>query len=355
MLPIKFQTLKDRFKNLEQQLQDPAFVANQKKFVEVSQEYSELKPVVDKINDYERILSSLADATEMNNSGDSDLIALAQEELPKLEEKKIALENDIFEMTRPQDPKDKKNVIIEIRAGAGGDESALFAGDLLRMYARFAESKGWKTTIISENKIGIGGYKEVLMEIKGANVYGSLKYEGGVHRVQRVPETEKQGRVHTSTATVVVLPEVEEVEIDIKPSDLRIDTYAASGAGGQHVNKTESAVRVTHLPSGIVATSQDQKNQQQNKARAMQVLFARVQQYEEEKRAQQEGAVRKAQVSSADRSEKIRTYNFPQDRLTDHRIKMNWSNLLGIMDGDLNDIIQALKKAEQDSQDQIAS
>ncbi len=350
----RYQKIKDQFAALEQQIQDPALVTDPKKYAAVSQEYAEVKEQYEALIAWEKIDRALFEARETAASGDPDMAALAYEEIPELEEKHERLQAALDELLIPKDPKDAKDVMLEIRAGAGGDESALFAADLLRMYVRYAERKGWKATIISEHQIGIGGYKEVIVEINGRDVYGHLKYESGVHRVQRVPETEKQGRVHTSTATVAVMPQVDEVDITIDPNDLRIDTLRASGAGGQNVNKVESAVRITHLPTGIVVTSQDQRNQQQNRVKGMQILMARVQQYEEEKRAAQEGAERKALVGTGDRSEKIRTYNFPQDRLTDHRIKHNWSNLSGIMDGDLDDIVDELKKADRESLEQAS-
>ena len=262
-----------------------------------------------------------------------------------LQKKADELSETIEEEINPASPNDKKNAIIEIRAGTGGDEAALFAGDLFRMYSHFCENRGWKTELINSSSLGIGGYKEIIFAVKGENAYGLLKYEAGTHRVQRVPETEKQGRVHTSAATVVVLPEAEEVDIEIKPNEIRIDTFCSSGPGGQSVNTTYSAIRILHIPTGLIVSCQDQKSQHQNREKALQVLRSRLLARQEEERLAQESSDRKSQVGAGDRADKIRTYNFPQDRVTDHRINTSWHNITDIMEGAIEEIITELKKA----------
>ncbi|MBT7422947.1 MAG: peptide chain release factor 1, partial [Candidatus Marinimicrobia bacterium] len=281
---------------------------------------------------------------------DEELIDIAQEELEGLEKELLNLEEELKVLLLPHDPTDDKNTIIEVRAGTGGDEAALFAADIYRMYTRFAERNGWKYEVMESNAIGIGGFKEIIFSVKGESVYGMMKFESGVHRVQRVPKTETSGRVHTSAATVAVLPEAEEADIQVVDAEIKIDTYRASGAGGQHVNKTESAIRITHIPTGLVVTCQDETSQHKNKAAALKVLRSRLLAAEQEKLAKERAATRRDMVSTGDRSAKIRTYNFPQGRITDHRINFTAYNLEGVMDGDIYDIIENLKLADQQAQ-----
>lgn len=346
----KIKTIISRQEKLSELLADPEVMNDQNKLKETAQEHSQLGPIVLKGQDYLDVLQQIADDEEILNGNDAELKKIAQEELPELKGKLDALENDLKVMLIPKDPNDNKNTIVEIRAGTGGDEAALFAADLFRLYSRFAERNNWTREIMEMNDTGIGGYKEVIFSITGKGVYGLMKFESGVHRVQRVPKTEAGGRVHTSAATVAVLPEAEEAEIDMNEGDLKIDTFRASGAGGQHVNKTESAIRITHLPSGLVVSCQDEKSQHQNRLLAMKVLRSRLLAQEQERLAKERADARKSMVSTGDRSAKIRTYNFSQGRITDHRINYTAYNLDAVLDGDISEIIEQLKLAEQQEQ-----
>jgi peptide chain release factor 1 len=338
-----------RLRELDFFLSQPEVVANMERFRALTREHAEVSEVAGLYERFRQREDALAQAQEMLN--DPEMAEMAREEIAAVEAELPLLEDELQRMLLPKDPDDVRNTFIEIRAGTGGDESALFAGDLLRMYTRYAERRGWRTEIVSESEGEVGGYKEVVIRVVGEGVYGKLKFESGGHRVQRVPATETQGRIHTSACTVAALPEPDEAQaVQINPSDLRIDTYRASGAGGQHVNKTDSAVRITHLPTGIVAECQDDRSQHRNKAKAMQVLAARIKEKERSERAAKEAATRKGLIGSGDRSDRIRTYNFPQGRLTDHRINLTLYKLQFIMEGDLDEVIEALllaRKAEQ--------
>ena len=341
-----FEDIKEKFNDLEKKLSDPEIIKDQKELVKISQQHANLKKVISLSLDLEKTNLDIIQNNEIvTKDYDPELKAMASEELNSLNDRAAKLNEEIEDELHPASPNDKKNTIVEIRAGAGGDEAALFAGELFRMYSRYCERKGWKLELIDSNVIGLGGFKEVVFGVKGEGAYGLLKFEAGTHRVQRVPETEKQGRVHTSTVTVVVLPEAEEVDIEIKPNDIRIDTFCSSGPGGQCVNTTYSAIRIVHIPTGVTVSCQDQKSQHQNKEKALQVLRSRLLARQEDEKRLADSTARQTQIGAGDRSDKIRTYNFPQDRLTDHRINMNWHNIAKIMEGDLDEIINELRKA----------
>lgn len=344
----KLQTLLERHEELGALLADSEVISKQNLFRDYSKEYSQLEPIVNAFRRYQGCLKTISGAQELLQESDPELQQLAKQELKEADETKEKLEQELQVLLLPRDPHDDSNIFLEIRAGAGGDEAAIFAGDLNRMYTRYAEAQGWQVELISSNVSEQGGYREIILRIIGQGAYSRFKFESGVHRVQRVPETEAQGRIHTSTCTVAVMPEVDEVEdVEINPADLRIDTFRASGAGGQHVQKTDSAIRITHIPTGTVVECQDERSQHKNRARAMSLLKARILNEEREKQQKQQAETRRNLVGTGDRSERIRTYNFPQGRLTDHRINLTLYKLPDIVNGDLAPVIQALVHEHQ--------
>ena len=344
----KLQSVENKYLELESMLGDPSVISDVKRFTKINREHSSLEAIVEKFRTYKKICAAIdEDKKILDDSDDEELKAIATEELSTLRKDKELLEKEFPILLLPKDPNDDKNVIVEIRGGVGGDEAALFAGDLFRMYNRYAERQGWKVDIMDSNPTTIGGFKEIAFAIEGYGAYSKLKYESGAHRVQRIPVTESSGRIHTSAVTVAVLPEAEEVDVVINPNDLRIDTYCASGAGGQYVNRTETAIRITHLPTGIVVQCQDEKSQLKNKEKAMRVLRSRILDAAKQEQSDAIAADRKSQVGSGDRSERIRTYNFPQGRVTDHRIGLTLHKLDAVLNGELDEIIDALITADQ--------
>ncbi|SEW08391.1 bacterial peptide chain release factor 1 (bRF-1) [Chitinophaga sp. YR573] len=342
----KLEAIKGRFEQVSLALTNPEIVRDNKQFSKLSKEYRQLEKIVKSYDSYMKVLDSIAFNKEVLESGDDEMRELAKEETEQLAQQKIDLEEAIRNLLIPKDPQDEKNAQLEIRGGTGGDEAAIFAGDLLRMYMRYFENKGWSFSVMNETPGSAGGYKEVVLEVTGDDVYGTLKFESGVHRVQRVPATETAGRVHTSAATVAVLPEAEEVDVDVREADIKMDTFRSSGAGGQHVNKTESAVRLTHIPTGVVVECQEGRSQHSNRDIAMKMLRSRIYEAAVRKHEEAIASQRKSLVSTGDRSAKIRTYNYPQGRVTDHRIGMTIYNLDAFMNGDVQEMIQALQFAE---------
>jgi len=341
----KLEELEKKYEELNKTLSDPKIIANQSKFQEYAKMHSDISKVVLKYKQYKDTIKEIEENSKyFLEEKDDEFKKLIDEELIKLKEKKTNLDIELKKIMFPKDPYDKKNCIVEVRAGAGGDEAALFVGDLFRMYSRFAENNGWKAEVMSSNPTGIGGFKEIIFSITGKDAYGKLKYESGVHRVQRVPVTESSGRIHTSTVTVAILPEAEEVELEISPNDLKIDRFRSTGPGGQSVNTTDSAIRITHIPSGMVVTCQDEKSQHKNKDKALKILRARLFDIAEREKHDELALKRKSQVGTGDRSERIRTYNFPQNRITDHRIGLNLHNLEEVLEGNLNDLVANLSE-----------
>ncbi|WIF96047.1 peptide chain release factor 1 [Caminicella sporogenes] len=344
----KLNFIEEKYEDLSKKIADPEIISDQKNWQKYMKEHASIKPIVDKYREYKEVISGIEEAKEiLSESKDSELREMAKMELEELEEKVEAIKQELKILLLPKDPNDEKNVIMEIRAGAGGDEAGLFAAELLRLYTRYAERNGWKVEMMSINETGVGGIKEVIFMIKGKGAYSRLKYESGVHRVQRIPATESGGRIHTSTATVAVLPEVDDVEVEINPNDLRIDVFRSSGNGGQSVNTTDSAVRITHLPTGMVVSCQDEKSQLKNKEKALKILKARLYDKMMAEQNAEIAEARKSQVGTGERSEKIRTYNFPQSRVTDHRINLTIYKLDQFLDGEIDEVIDALIMTDQ--------
>lgn len=344
----KLDAIQDRFTRLEEQMADPSVLADMDRYRKVSREYKELKEIVDAGKEYKLVLANLANAKNMLKDADPEMREMAELEIKELEPQKEQLEDQIKTLLMPKDPDDAKDVMVEIRAGTGGDEASLFAGDLYRMYSRYFDEQGWEVEVLEVTEGTVGGYSRLVLEVKGESVYGKLKFESGAHRVQRVPKTESQGRVHTSAATVAVMPKLEMEDVNISRADLKIDTFRASGAGGQHVNKTESAIRITHIPTGVVSESQDGRSQHQNKEIALQRLYQKIYEAQQQQHMSEIAAKRRSLVGSGDRSEKIRTYNYPQNRVTDHRLEGDAKNynLDTVMEGNLDEIFEALQIAE---------
>lgn len=340
----KLKILKDRFDELSDLLTKPDVISDQSRYIKISKEYKDLKTVVDKKNEYEEVLSNISEAKEIiKNENDKEMIELANLELNEAQAKVVKIEDDLKKLLIPKDPDDPKNIVMELRAGTGGDEASIFAGDLFRMYSKYAEKQGWKVNLVDYNEGTAGGYKEIIFEVNGENVYGTMKFESGVHRVQRVPQTETQGRVHTSAATVIVLPEAEEFDVELNMQDVRIERTTSTGPGGQSVNTTYSAIKLHHEPTGIIVSCQDQKSQHKNLDKALKVLRSRLYELEMKKREEADSAKRNSMVSSGDRSAKIRTYNYPQGRVTDHRINLTLYDLQNIVNGDIDKLVEELK------------
>ena len=340
----KLKILKDRFDELSDLLTKPDIISDQSRYIKLSKEYKDLKAVIDKKNEYEEVLSNISEAKEIiKNENDKEMIELANLELNEAQAKVVKIEDDLKKLLIPKDPDDPKNIVMELRAGTGGDEASIFAGDLFRMYSKYAEKQGWKVNLVDYNEGTAGGYKEIIFEVNGENVYGTMKFESGVHRVQRVPQTETQGRVHTSAATVIVLPEAEEFDVELNMQDVRIERTTSTGPGGQSVNTTYSAIKLHHEPTGIIVSCQDQKSQHKNLDKALKVLRSRLYELEMKKREEADSAKRNSMVSSGDRSAKIRTYNYPQGRVTDHRINLTLYDLQNIVNGDIDKLVEELK------------